>query len=102
MPFLPGLLRTASSPHRPLTRGLESILGQSPCFLAAWRVRGSHSPSQAELSEPLLGPVPPWGFSLPFQVKGLSLHVSDQLPGRVEGWGMQRGAGMGGVRGGVK
>lgn len=29
----------------------------------------------------MLGPLSLWGFSLPFQGKGLSLHVSDQLPG---------------------
>lgn len=57
-PLPPGLLRTASSPHCPSLGvfPLESIFGQNPYFLAVQRVRGSHPPSQAEQSEPLLGP----------------------------------------------
>lgn len=54
----------------------------------------------ALLSRLVLGPLSLWGFSLPFQGKGLSLHVSDQLPvegslaGRLGGvatrWGAER------------
>lgn len=101
VPLPPGLLRTARSPHCPSLGvfPLESILGQSPYFLALQRVRGSHPPSQAEQSEPLLGP----GLSL-----GLLHPISGEesespcfrsasrghssVGGRTEGWAVQQGS----------
>lgn len=101
MPLPPGLLRTARSPHCPSLGvfPLESILGQSPYFLALKRVKGSHPPSQAEQSEPLLGP----GLSLGL-LRPISGEESESpcfrsasrghssVGGRTEGWAVQQGS----------
>lgn len=95
VPLPPGLLRTARSPHCPSLGvfPLESILGQSPYFLALQRVRGSTLLPRLSNQNLCWVLVSPWGFSIPFQEKSQSLHVLDQLPEDTVLWEGGRRAG---------
>ncbi|KAF6339735.1 hypothetical protein mRhiFer1_008014 [Rhinolophus ferrumequinum] len=101
VPLSPGLRRAVCSPHCP-SLGVfpfESILGQSPSFLALQRVRGSHPPSQAEQSEPLLGPGLSLGLLPPIAGEESespcfrsASRGHSSVGGRTEGWAVQQGS----------